>query len=63
MSPAQFALLVALVGERGCISVVGDDDQAIYGFQVCYFHDKPHNRSQIPALMIASYWIVGNFNS
>ena len=33
-SHTQFQLLTLLAGEAGRITVVGDDDQAIYGFQV-----------------------------
>ena len=31
--PAQLRLLEALVGPRGSVTIVGDDDQAIYGFR------------------------------
>ncbi|HTS14665.1 MAG TPA: ATP-dependent DNA helicase, partial [Candidatus Sulfotelmatobacter sp.] len=31
--PAQLRLLAALVGPRGSVTAVGDDDQAIYGFR------------------------------
>jgi superfamily I DNA/RNA helicase len=32
-NPAQLALIRALVGERGALTAVGDDDQSIYGFR------------------------------
>jgi DNA helicase-2/ATP-dependent DNA helicase PcrA len=48
----QFAFIRLLAGERGCVFVVGDDDQSIYGWRGAqvenmqkFLHDYPNTRT------------------
>ena len=38
INPAQYRLVIALLGDRKSLFVVGDDDQAIYGFKGRYWY-------------------------
>ena len=51
-NPAQYRLFKLLVGERGAFTVVGDDDQAIYGWRGATLDNLGALPSDYPSLKV-----------
>ena len=52
INPAQYRLIRLLVGERGAFTVVGDDDQAIYGWRGASVDNLAALSKDFPALNV-----------